>query len=140
MRFIISLTIVLVVMVMLPTTQQNSTADQPSDVDQLGKIRLDRARTCYDLVWDAFQPYEPGKSESENVYRWSRRWMESELPTVHTRTERIAAAQSHLDRMKRLEAEVIGDGTRSLIRPAELSATQYYCAEAEIWLAEIKMK
>ncbi|MHB8974296.1 MAG: hypothetical protein ACYC3X_31460 [Pirellulaceae bacterium] len=139
MRFFISLTIAHVVMAMLPTTQQRSTAGQPSDVERLAQTCLNRARSSYDFAWIHCQPFDLGKSDPEQVYRWSRRWMEAELLTVHSTTERIAATKSHLDRMKRLEAEVAGDGTRSTIS-VDIPATQFYCAEAELWLAEIKMK
>lgn len=132
MRFFILLTVAIIASAFAPIKQTLSNADRHTDVDQLAKVRLYRARNCYDAVWDDFQPFQIGKSDPEKVYRWSRRWMEAELSTVQSKTDRIAATQSHLERMKSLELKVRGDGARSTIPVYELPATQYYCAEAEI--------
>ena len=79
--------------------------------------------------------------EGENVYRWSRRWMESARAVANTKAERLAALQGHFERMKNLEGEVQDyAATRSTIPVGQLAATRFFRAEAELWLAEEKAK
>lgn len=88
----------------------------------LEKARADAAAKAYAL--HAAQ-LKSGTGKPESVYQWSLRWMQSEGSGAQ-------AADAHLDRMKKLEAEVstmAGMGTAS---PADVAAAAYYRADAEI--------
>jgi hypothetical protein len=45
-----------------------------------------------------------GPSDPEKLYPWSHRWMEAEQDASEKKTDRVAAAEGHLDRMKKREA------------------------------------
>jgi hypothetical protein len=99
--------------------------------------RLEAARNAYNESWQRFKPFTLAKGDGENVYRWSRRWMEAERDVATTRAERVAAVERHLERMKELEQEVHNYGRiHSTIPILEMAATTFYRAEAKTWLAE----
>jgi hypothetical protein len=113
--------------------------DKAVETKKLAKKRVDSARNAYEPAWAEFKPFDLSKGDGENVYCWSRRWMESERDIATTKAERVAALQGHFERMKKLEEEVNGY-SRGTIPVQQLAATRFYRAEAEGWLAEEKAK
>jgi hypothetical protein len=119
--------------------KSSATEEKPLETKEPAKERLDAARNAYEFAWNAFKPFDLSKGEGEKVYRWSRRWMESERGMATTKAERVVAFQSHLERMKKLEEEVHGYAG-STIPLQQMAATTFYRAEAETWLADAKRK
>ena len=73
-------------------------------------------------------------SSAEELYTWSRRWLDAEVDLAANKEEKMAAHQRHLDRMKGLEKiakamVVTGQG-----RASDASAAVYYRTQAELWL------
>jgi hypothetical protein len=105
------------------------------------KERLEAARHAYNESWRRFKPFDLSKGDGENVYRWSRRWMEAERAVATTQAQRAAAVERHLERMKKLEREVHDYGLiHSTIPVLGMAATTFYRAEAETWLSEENAK
>ena len=115
--------------------------EKPVDpaISQSSKECLAAARNVYELAWHEFKPFDLTKGDGEDVYRWSRRWMEWERDLAATKAERVAAAEKHLDRMKALETEIRNYGAiHSTIPMKQMQAAAFYRAEAELWLAKEK--
>lgn len=110
-----------------------------ADREGLAKERLRAARHAYEVVWARFKPFDLSKGDGEDVYRWSRRWMESERDFATTKAGRVAAVRGHVERMKKLEQEV-RMYARGTIPFRQLAATQFYRAEAELWLLAERAK
>jgi hypothetical protein len=105
------------------------------------EVRLEAAHHAYDESWRRFKPFDLSKGDGENVYRWSRRWMEAERDLATTKEQRVAAAKRHFERMKQLEQEVHNYGLLHSTTPIlEMAATKFYRAEAETWRAEENAK
>ncbi len=74
----------------------------------------------------------------ETVQRWSLRWMEAQREVSDRKEDHVAAAEGHLDRMRKLEAfarETLRAGT---LAPHEVWATEYFRLEAEKALQRLK--
>jgi hypothetical protein len=115
------------------------TRDKTVGAERLAKERLSAARRAYEAAWAKFKPFDLSKGDGEDVYRWSHRWMESGRDTAISKAERVAALQAHFERMKELEQEV-QMYVRSTIPIQQLAATQFYRAEAELWLLKERAK
>jgi RNA polymerase sigma factor (sigma-70 family) len=92
-------------------------------VEQLYAIRIQRVRAGTD-------------SRPEDLYAWSKRWLESEQEVNPGRDAHLKALRAHLERMKELEAlirERVEAGVKNFT-PADLWAAVYAHQEAEIWL------
>jgi hypothetical protein len=76
--------------------------------------------------------------EFEKAYQWSRRWLEAERQRSDKKADRITAAQAHLDRMKALQKRAERERQNGQASQADVLAIEYYCVEAEIWLAQAK--
>jgi hypothetical protein len=85
---------------------------------------FERRNVDISVVWDP-----------EYVYRWSRRWLESERSLDNAKEKRVAASSAHLERMRKLEA--LQKNSRLASKP-ELALVKFYRIEAEQWLAEAK--
>ena len=110
----------------------------PPDVKvspELLRVRLDSAKEAYDL---AEALYRQGKGEPETIYRWSHRWLTAQQALAGTKAERTAAAEAHLDRMKRLEEVAKATVRVGMASPLDERAAKFYVAEAEVWLAQAK--
>jgi hypothetical protein len=75
--------------------------------------KIYRSRILYGLERRAGPPQTPvgpftdpliNETMAEDLHRWSVRWMEAEADNAADRIGRIAAAQSHLDRMMAVES------------------------------------
>jgi hypothetical protein len=81
--------------------------------------------------------YDAGTIPSvEPVYTWSRRWMETEVQLAKSDKERRDARQAHFDRMKNLNDEVTAKYKVGAVggEAEKQAATDYYFAEAKLWL------
>ncbi len=96
--------------------------------------RLNAARQAYEWALCEFKPFDLSKGDGEQIYRWSCRWMESELAAATDKAQRLTAFQNHLKRILSLEKDVHEYQGGSLPLQAMLS-TAYYRAEAEAWVA-----
>jgi len=77
------------------------------------------------------------------VYAWSVRWLHAQRNLSETKEERIASFVDHHKRMKELEANVkllVGGGNSGLLQDHEVSAAEWYLAEAELWLLQERGK
>ncbi len=115
------------------------TGEKTVRTKKLAEERLSSARNAYEAAWAKFKPFDLSKGDGEIVYRWSRRWLESERDLTKSKAEWEAALQGHIERMKKLELEV-QRYARGTIPFQQLAATQFYRAEAEVWLLEEKAK
>ena len=119
--------------VLLGATGSEATGQKSVSTRKLAEERVSAARNAYEAVWARFKPFDLSKGDGEDVYRWSRRWMEAERKMAKSEAERVAAVQGHADRMKKLEQEV-QMYARGTIPFQQLAAAQFYRAEAELWL------
>jgi site-specific recombinase XerD len=103
---------------------------------ELAKAKVAAARKTYEVIWknnrEGLVPF------AELAYRWSKRWLEAELELGDKKEEQIAAHQAHKERMREL-ARVTRDRYRNRVNTIEeTTATEFYIAEAEIWLEQAK--
>ena len=106
-------------------------AKVPAD---LLKAKLEAAKKAYET---AFPADEKLGVDAEGAYQWSCRWLETEREESDKKDDRIAAAQAHLDRMRALKkrAQEVAARASAVVN---LPGIDYYCIEAEIWLAQAK--
>jgi hypothetical protein len=113
--------------------------DPPARVPlELAKAKRDAARTTYEVVWrnnrEGFIPF------AEVAYRWSRRWLEAELELSAKKPELVAAYQAHWERMRDL-SRITHDRYQNRVNTVdEVSASDFYRFEAQIWLEQAKKK
>jgi hypothetical protein len=119
--------------VLLAVRPAEPTQVKTVSTQKLTEERLSGARSAYEAVWAKFKPFDLSKGDGEDVYRWSRRWMEVEREMATSKATRVAALQGHFERMKKLEQEV-QEYARGTIPLQQLVATQFYRAEAGLWL------
>jgi hypothetical protein len=125
--------------VLLGIRAAEPTSEKTERTQKLAEERGRAARHAYEAVWEKFKPFDLSKGDGEDVYRWSRRWMEAEREVAKSKAERVAALQGHFERMKKLEQEV-QMYARGTIPFQQLAATQFYRAEAELWLLAERAK
>lgn len=106
-------------------------------LSRLARQRRDAARKTYETMWTN---YREGRAAGELLYRWSRRWLDAERQIHDKPAEQVAALEAHLDRMRRLEALVQRVQRSGQTTVDEVSAAEYYRAEAEIWLLQARDK
>jgi hypothetical protein len=97
------------------------------------RAKLRAAAETYKL---SFSIVKAGRRDAlpEDVYRWSRRWMEA----AQELGEGKAAAEAHLERMRELKRLVKALLEGGLATALEAAAADYYVAEAEGWVAQRK--
>jgi hypothetical protein len=139
MSWRISLVVLLSGGVLLGIKAAEPTDQKTVRTQKLAEERLIAARTSYKAVWAKFKPFDLSKGDGEDVYRWSRRWMEAERGTARSKARRLAALEAHFERMKKLEQQV-QMYARGTIPIQQLAATQFYRAEAELWLLAERAK
>jgi hypothetical protein len=110
---------------------------EPSRPTALARARYQAALEQYELIWTYFQQ---NRTDSFQVYYWSRLVLDSGRDMGETPADRIAALKNHLARMQKMEDLIkrirrLGFGLSS-----DVGATRYYRLEAEYWLAEATEK
>ena len=103
---------------------------------QLAKAKVDAARRTYEVIWknnkEGLVPF------AELAYRWSRRWLEAEVERSEDKANQLAAYTAHRDRMREL-ARITRERYRNrVITIEETSATDFYVAEAVVWIEQAK--
>ena len=101
----------------------------------LANARLEAARKQYDETWAYFKQ---ARIDSYQVYVWSRLILDSEGEMAEKQAERVAALESHLERMKKLEALIVKVRRIGFGLSYDVGASQYYRLEAEFWVANEK--
>jgi hypothetical protein len=128
-----------IVLMALATLLRAAPEAAPAKVPQkLLQAKVDAARKTYEVVWqnnkEAFVPFV------ELAYRWSRRWLEAAVDLSGKKEDQKAAYQAHLDRMREL-SRVTHDRYRLRVTTIdEATATEFYTAEAQVWLEQAKLK
>ncbi len=92
--------------------------------------RIDAARQAYE---GAVAGVDLGTSTAEEVYQWSRRWLES-VKTAD-KAQAGAAVADHLARMEALQIKVRGLTAGGMMPATADAACRYYVAEARVWAA-----
>jgi hypothetical protein len=106
----------------------------PKVSPELLKARITAARTTYEVVWKNNK--EALVLAVELVYRWSRRWLEAELELAGKLADQLRAYEAHSSRMQKL-AQITRDRFRNrIVTIDEVSATDFYNAEAGVWLEQ----
>jgi hypothetical protein len=105
---------------------------EPTQLAKLAQARYQAALEQYELIWAYFQQ---NRTDSFQVYYWSRLVLDSRRDMGETQADRIAALKNHLARMQKMEDLIkrirrLGFGLSS-----DVGATRYYRLEAEYWLA-----
>jgi hypothetical protein len=111
-------------------------AAAPRVPERLAQAKVDAARKTFELVWqnnkEGLVPF------AEVAYRWSRRWLEAELERNAQKPAQATAYQAHSDRMRSL-ARITRERFKNRVNPIEeVTAADFYVAEAEIWVEQAK--
>ena len=75
-------------------------------------------------------------SSGEELYTWSRRWLDAELDLAANKDERVAAHQRQLDRMKDWEKQAEAMAAAGQGRQSDASAAAYYRTQVELLLTQ----
>jgi RNA polymerase sigma factor (sigma-70 family) len=103
------------------------------------EARVQAAQKVYEGVLSRWQG-DPQFEGPEQLYQWSRRWMEAKQAVDDTRQNRLQAVKDHLERMSQLKAK-IEQGVKGRVLPAyELEAGKFYQFEAEQLLRDAERK
>jgi hypothetical protein len=128
--------IFVVCLVALPAAAAPPEGEQPRPLAKLRKAKVDAARQTLDIV---MKNYKDGNLPVvELPYRWSCRLVEAERQLNLPKTDRIASAQAHLERMRDVERIARERFRIRIISIDETKAAEFYRLEAEIWLAEAR--
>jgi uncharacterized protein (TIGR03067 family) len=101
------------------------TRPAPAAHSPAGRAELrDAARRSYE---SAVFGVEMGTRVIDDVYQWSRRWLEQELILAGGDKAKIAALNAHLERMQRLASKEF----------RQREDAEYYLTEAELRLGEL---
>jgi hypothetical protein len=104
------------------------------------KARAEAAAKVYKGILLRKQVDPSAPSDPEVLSRWSRRWMEAEQELSEKKEGRIAAAEAHLERMKKVETAYKQLLENKAISPVEGAAAEFFRLEAERDLAQLKDK
>jgi RNA polymerase sigma factor (sigma-70 family) len=99
----------------------------------LRKKKLSVAATGFTA---ANQRFIAGHDSAEEVYTWSRRWLEAEMEVNRSKAGRLAALRDHFQRMKELEKVVQARSRDGKVTVKDLSTGQFARREAEILLRQ----
>ena len=102
------------------------------DLADNAKARAAAAGKEYGMAWKRMEELKAITGpDIDGLYLWSHRWMEAEQEVSDKKEDKSAAAQAHLERMKKLEArvkELWATGASSTLDP---EAAKFYRLEAE---------
>jgi hypothetical protein len=112
----------------------SAVAAEPAAPSPAAEARLKLAREAMEAVRAQVGRgrFRPG--ERDPLWIWSRRRLEARLELARTRTERVAAAQEHLDEMKATEQLVTREHEAGEVDRLALMEAQYRRLEAVSWL------
>ena len=106
------------------------------DANDQAKAMVAAAEKAY--AASIIPPFNSGLVDLEQVYTWSRRWLQAAVNIARTPGDRETAYRDHRDRMQRLRNSVQTMNTAGTRGGEEnrLAAAQFYLAEASLWLAQ----
>jgi hypothetical protein len=110
----------------------------PEPAAVLGKLatqRRDAARKTYEVKWTN---YRERRAPEDTLYLWSVRWLESEKQLSDQKADQVAAYKAHWERMRELERLLDKLQRNGVTTVDEVSAAEYYRAEAEVWLLQAR--
>jgi hypothetical protein len=120
----------------LPAASEQATA-KPKATAGRSELLRDALRPLLKKLIDASTAnFRVGRGTMEQIYEPSLRLMKVERELASTEAERIAAIETHRDRMKQLRAEAEALSKGGLAGQDVLLATQVYVAEADLALLE----
>jgi hypothetical protein len=111
-------------------------ADPKEDLERLQKIKAAAARRTYEVTWKNYR--EGRRVNPETLYWWSRRWLEADRDLSDKKADQLAAYRSHWERMREWERLVRDLQRANVTTVDEVSAVEFYRAEAEIWLIKAR--
>jgi hypothetical protein len=106
---------------------------QDKEKTRLLQAQMDAARKTFETLW--------ADKEFRNVdtaYLWSRRWLEVQRVLNDKKQDQAGAIQGHLERMQRLKTFTNDLFQQKLISRDQVTAADYYVAEAETWALEVR--
>jgi hypothetical protein len=107
----------------------------PPKPSPLADARYKTAVKQFEEVWTF---YRQSRTDSFLTYYWSRLVLESQQDLSDAKADRVAAAEAHLERMRRLEALVLKVRKLGFGFSTDVGASAYYRLEAERWLEKAK--
>ena len=115
------------------------------EITALRKARVALAQKGYEAAVPALRQtrrmgdvlIQDGKPDE--VYKWSVRWLQAERDMSPKKADEVAALEAHLKRMTELE-KVVGTQTGVLLPQRAKLDAEWYCLEAQLWLAQAKAK
>lgn len=110
-------------------------AEPAATLARLATQRRDAARKTYELMW---ANYRDRRVADEVLYRWSLRWLEAEKQLSDRQADQAAACKGHFERMRELERLIRNIQRTGQITIDEVSASEYYRVEAEMWLLQAR--
>ncbi len=107
----------------------------PPKPSPLAEARYQAALKQYEQVWSY---YQQSRTDSFMVYYWSRLALESQQDLSDARSDRIAALNAHVDRIKKMQSLVLRVRKLGFAYSTDVGATAYYRMEADRWLEKAK--
>jgi hypothetical protein len=101
----------------------------------LAEARYKAAARQFEEVWTF---YRQSRTDSFQTYYWSRLVLDSERDLAADKAGRVAAAEAHLERMRRLEALVKRVRKLGFGFSTDVGASEYYRLEAERWVEQAR--
>ena len=102
------------------------------DTKEMILHKRDLAKKVFDLKLALFRQNLP-RSRAEDVYCWSRRWLEAELDIDTGKGGRRKAYEMHLRRMRDL-ANLVNERAAGSGLQDEAASIDYYITECEVWM------
>lgn len=93
----------------------------------------ERVALATELYGQAHARHAAGGATTEEVYRWSVRWLESQRDQKLKGKALAAALSAHVERMRTLETEVGSLVERGRLGTADRALARYARLEAEAW-------
>jgi hypothetical protein len=111
--------------------------DQVAAIAALLQARHRAAQKQFDETWVY---YKQARTDAFPVYVWSHFVLQTQFDLSDKKTDRIAALEAHLDRMKKLEELLKKVRRLGFGQAIEVGAVEYYRIEAEYWLAHARVQ
>ena len=146
---ILSVGLALAIVVLGPVRELRLTAQQPlvaaaaqqvttADIKKLAQAQHAAARKAYNIATYSLKKGAPG-AKPEDVHTWSVRRLEAQRELSSKPADHVAALSDHLKRMQDLAKIVDQLAHGGVLALPGGSATDFYVAEAELWLAKAKV-
>jgi outer membrane protein TolC len=103
---------------------------------ELIQARRDLARSQYDRTVASYQAGREIGPDALSV--WSRRWMEAEVELAGRKSDRVAAAEAHADRMRVLKDLARARYQAGVAGSDDMAEAQYHYLEAEQRVQDLK--